>query len=128
MLAVSLIHDFATTACKWMLGVANPVPGLSGGWRIKIIFKSYVCKLCPFPWWAHDGPIRSLICVVWEYENDRRYPERNRIQNNIFHLQFLAGRNCLVSSCRIPKKIIPMFPCTFHSIPIRIVRLRPNEN
>ena len=50
MLAVSLLHDFANTAGKWMLELANPVPGLSEGWRIKIILKLYVCKLCPFPW------------------------------------------------------------------------------
>ena len=72
--------------------------------------------------------IRSLICVAWEYDNDRRYSKRNRVQNKIFYLQFVARQNCLVSSCRIPKKIILTFPCTFHLIPIRIVRLRTNEN
>ena len=36
MLAVSLIRDFANTVCKWMLELANPVPGLSGGWRYKL--------------------------------------------------------------------------------------------
>ena len=88
------------------------------GMKIEIILS---CMLVNFK-------IRSLICVAWEYDNDRRYSERNRVQNTIFHLQFVASRNCLVSSCRIPKKKIPMFPCTFHSIPIRIVRLRTNEN
>ena len=76
MLAVSLLHDFANTAGKWMLELANPVPGLSEGWRIKIILKLYVCKLCPFPWWVHDRP---LICVALEYENNHRYPERNTV-------------------------------------------------
>ena len=88
----------------------------------------YACKLCPFPWWAQDGPIRSLICVAWEYENDHRYPERNRIQNKICYLQFLAGRNCLVSSCRIPKKNNSNVSLHIPLNSDQVVRLRPNEN
>lgn len=64
------------------------------GMKIEIILS---CMLVNFK-------IRSLICVAWEYDNDRRYSERNRVQNKIFYLQFVASRNCLVSSCRIPKK------------------------
>ena len=43
MLAVSLIRDFADTACEWMLWLANPVPGVSGRWRVKMLLKLYVC-------------------------------------------------------------------------------------
>ena len=42
MLAVSFIHDFANTTCKWMLWLANPVPCVSGRWRVKMLLKLQV--------------------------------------------------------------------------------------
>ena len=73
--------------------------------RVIMLLKLYVCKLCPFPWWAPDRPWRSLICVAWEYKNDRRHLKRNTIYRKIFYSEFVVSRRYYISSCRTPKKL-----------------------